>query len=345
MPNFLMIDLQGKKILDEEKVVLQHANVGAILLFTRNYANPEQLKTLVNEVRAIRPDIFIAVDHEGGKVQRFQGDGFTRLPAAHLYGETYDQDNHKGIKLAEENAEIMARELLACGVDMSLAPVVDIHGDSEVIGKFGRAFHEKPEVVIELAAAFIRGMHKAGMPATGKHFPGHGSVHADSHTSTPFFRESAATLRDRDLKPFAELIERNTLDAIMPAHVTYTHFDAENPAGFSEIWLQKILRSELNFKGLVISDCLSMTGADIGDMSTRVNKALTAGCDMVIICNQSRELLLQIVQQTFMQANISCQRIADFTSKMARFSSAKHDKISPSLENLYGEKLNHTPSI
>ena len=171
MPNVLMIDLLGTEILEEEVALLQHPDVGALLLFARNFTHPTQLKKLIDTVHSIRPDIFIAVDHEGGIVQRFQRHGFRALPAARVYGDVFDLNPETGIKLAQQYGEIMVRDLLAYGIDLSLAPVVDLHGVSTVIGALDRAFHRDPDIVVILAAAFIRGMNKTGMPSVGKHFP------------------------------------------------------------------------------------------------------------------------------------------------------------------------------
>lgn len=334
MPNLFMVDLLGTEVSEEETNILKHPNVGALILFSRNFTNPEQLKHLIETVRIIRPDIFIAVDHEGGIVQRFQRHGFRSLPAARVYGDVFDLNAEAGIKLAEQYGEIMARDLLDYGIDLSLAPVLDIHSISHVIGKLDRAFHRDPEVVVALATAFIQGMNKAGMLAVGKHFPGHGSVSSDSHISKPVLDTPMETLRERDLKPFIELISKKLLAAVMPAHVTYTAIDAEQPSGFSKIWLQDILRDGLNFRGLVLSDCLGMTGADIGDMNTRATQALEAGCDMLIVCNQSRALLYEVLQTvTFVQTKESAERIEAFKSQMIRFSSEKKDKITPYLSH------------
>lgn len=212
----------------------------------------------------------------------------------------------------------MAQDLLAHGIDLSLAPVIDLEDKSSVIAGLDRAFHANPDAVIDLAGGFIKGMNLAGMPAVGKHFPGHGSV-ADSHIHMPVSSATLSELKNKDLKPFIELIKSGLLSAVMPAHVTYEAVDKANPAGFSSIWLQDILRQELGFKGLVISDCLSMKGADIGNLKTRAEKALQAGCDMLIICHQPRELLLELVQTiSVKQSAESAARIADFKSQMLR---------------------------
>jgi beta-N-acetylhexosaminidase len=332
MSGIFIVDLQGTEILEDEIAILKHPNVGALLLFSRNFSNPPQLKDLVEIVHSLRPDIFIALDQEGGIVQRFQRHGFRSLPAARVYGEVYDLNAEAGIKLARRFGEMMAKDLLAYGIDLSIAPVLDIHGASEVIAKLDRAFHHDPEVIIELARAFIQGMNSAGMPAVGKHFPGHGSVCADSHITMPVSDDLEEKLRNADLRPFIELISENLLGAVMPAHVTYPAIDPNNPAGFSQIWLQNILREELHFQGLIISDCLGMVGADIGNMDRRVNQALTAGCDMLIVCNQSRTLLNSLLQTlTCEQTKESRQRIAAFKSQMMRFSPDKIAQVLPSV--------------
>ncbi|MDB6096637.1 MAG: beta-N-acetylhexosaminidase [Francisellaceae bacterium] len=317
MPNIFMVDLEGTKISALEKKILQHPNVGSLILFTRNWSDPAQLKDLINSVRSIRPDIFIAIDHEGGFVQRLQRQGFHAIPAAQVYGKAYDLNPKVGMELAQQYGQIMAQDLLAYGIDVSLAPILDVDGISNVIGKLNRAFHADPKTVETLAEAFIDGMHKAGMPAIGKHFPGHGSVSSDSHVTKPIYEVSETELKNHDLIPFIGLIAKNKLEGIMPAYVTYSSFDPHYAAGFSKIWLQKILREEFGFKGLVISDCLGMSGADIGDLHTRSLQALKAGCDILIISNQKREVLLEILNTlNFKQSDESVKRINDFTQKL-----------------------------
>jgi beta-N-acetylhexosaminidase len=331
----IIVDLLGTEILEEEIAILKHPNVGALLLFTRNFTNPQQLKNLLDTVHSIRPDFFIAVDQEGGIVQRLQRHGFRSLPAARVYGEVYDLNAEVGIKLAQQFGEIMASDLLTYGIDLSFAPVLDIHGASDVIAKLDRAFHHDPEVVSELARAFIHGMNNAGMPAVGKHFPGHGAVSADSHTAMPVSDDSKEKLWNADLLPFIKLISENLLGAVMPAHVTYPSIDPNKPAGFSKIWLQTVLRGELNFQGLIISDCLGMMGADIGNMDTRANQALTAGCDMLIVCNQTRTVLSNLLQTLiFQQTKESLQRMEVFKSRMLRFSPDKIAKVLPTVSGV-----------
>ncbi|HHF7366985.1 TPA: beta-N-acetylhexosaminidase [Legionella bozemanae] len=318
--HLFMIDIENTELSDLEREIVKHPNVGSVILFTRNFTNPLQLEHLIHEIREINPGIFITTDHEGGFVQRFLRQGFRALPAPRVYGDVYDLSPEVGIRLARQYGEIMAKDLLAFGVDLSLAPVLDLHDRSPVIARLDRAFHPNPEVIIALASAFIEGMNAAGMPAVAKHFPGHGSISTDSHTAMPVSLASMDELKIKDLKPFIELIQKGLLSAVMPAHVTYKTIDADKPAGFSKIWLQKILRHELEFKGLVLSDCLSMTGADIGNLMTRAEEALKAGCDMLIVCHQPRHVLLELVQNISLpQSPESAARIAHFKNQMLRF--------------------------
>lgn len=326
--NIFMIDLESTELSDMEQQLLTHPNVGAVILFTRNFTNPQQLERLSSEIRTINPQIFIATDHEGGFIQRFLRLGFRSLPAARVYGDVYDLSPESGIKLARQYGEIMAQDLLACGVDLSLAPVLDIHALSPIIARLDRAFHHDPDVVIILANFFIEGMHAAGMPAVGKHFPGHGRINSDSHITMPVSLASRDELNAKDLKPFIELIKMKQLDAIMPAHVTYKEVDASKPAGFSTIWLQEILRQELGFTGLILSDCLSMTGADIGNLKTRTEEALKAGCDMLIVCHQPRHILLELLETTTLpQSEASRARLTHFKHQMSRFSHTEKNHV------------------
>lgn len=321
MPNFFMVDIEKTEMSEFERDMLKHPHIGAVILFTRNYSSPDQLRQLTQDIRSIRPDIFIVADHEGGVVQRFQRNGFRVLPAARVYGEAYDINPHTGIELARKFGKIMAEDLLSCGIDLSLSPVLDIHDPScNVIGKLDRAFHQDPEVVMSLASAFIKGMHAAGMPSIAKHFPGHGSCSLDSHIAKPKLDTPLKELEQKDLKPFIELSKAGLLDGIMPAHIIYKAVDPNNPAGFSEIWLQDILRKKIGFEGMILSDCLGMKGADIGDMKTRAQTALKAGCDMVVICNQERELLYEVIKSvSYEQTEASAKRIEKFKNSMKRF--------------------------
>ncbi|CAM2808546.1 beta N-acetyl-glucosaminidase [Legionella steigerwaltii] len=337
--NLFMIDIEGIELSDIEREIIRHPHVGSVILFTRNFTNPQQLEHLIREIRDLNPHIFIATDHEGGFVQRFLRQGFRSLPAARVYGDAYDLNPEVGIRLARQYGEIMAKDLLACGIDVSLAPVLDLHGQSRVIAHLDRAFHHDPDVIIALASAFIEGMNAAGMPAVAKHFPGHGSVSADSHISMPISLASIDELKIKDLKPFIELIRKGLLSAIMPAHVTYKTIDADKPAGFSTIWLQEILRHELKFDGLILSDCLSMTGADIGNLMTRTEEALKAGCDMLIVCHQPRQVLLELLQKiTLSQSSESAARITHFKNQLLRFAHPEKNHRNPYLSQVAQEK-------
>ncbi|KTD44798.1 beta-N-acetylhexosaminidase [Legionella parisiensis] len=341
--HLFMIDIENTELSELEREIVKHPNVGSVILFTRNFTSPQQLEHLIHEIREINPGIFITTDHEGGFVQRFLRQGFRALPALRVYGDVYDLSPEVGIRLARKYGEIMAKDLLAFGIDLSLAPVLDLHDRSPVIARLDRAFHHNPDVIIALASAFIEGMNAAGMPAVAKHFPGHGSVCTDSHTAMPVSLVSIDELKIKDLKPFSELIQKGLLSAVMPAHVTYKTIDANKPAGFSTIWLQEILRYELEFKGLVLSDCLSMTGADIGNLMTRAEEALNAGCDMLIVCHQPRLVLLELLQKIRLpQSPESAARITQFKNQMLRFA---HPEKNQSLSHLSQAAQEHEGTV
>jgi beta-N-acetylhexosaminidase len=279
----VILDLIGTEITQEEREIVQHSSVGGVILFARNYENPKQLANLCKTIRKSScTPLLIAVDQEGGRVQRFK-EGFTRLPSMGSIGQWYDQDEAPALQFAENCAWLMAVELLCLGVDISFAPVLDLNKvTNPVIGD--RAFHRKPESVIELAKAWINGMHKAGMAATGKHFPGHGSVTIDSHLALPQDERGIDEIKQDDLLTFEALMS-NHLDAMMPAHIVFSAID-ENPVGFSSHWLQTLLRQQYQFKGMIFSDDLNMEGAAFaGDYVDRAKAALLAGCNMVLICN------------------------------------------------------------
>lgn len=279
----LMLDLQGFELSSAERELLQRPMVGGVILFSRNYHHREQLCRLTAAIRAVRPELLIAVDHEGGRVQRFR-DGFTRLPAMAALGAMGERDPAGAKALAHSCGWLMASELIACGVDFSFAPVLDLnHGISAVIGD--RSFACDPQGVIALAGALMAGMQEAGMATTGKHFPGHGGVEADSHVAIPVDSRSWTDIQEQDLVPFAHFA-RAGMDAVMPAHVIYSQCDPQ-PAGFSAFWLQQVLRQQLGFDGVIFSDDLSMEGAVVaGSYPERAAAALAAGCDMVLVCNQ-----------------------------------------------------------
>ncbi|MEZ5540588.1 MAG: beta-N-acetylhexosaminidase [Pseudomonadota bacterium] len=279
----LMLDVAGLELDAEDRELLRQPAVGGVILFARNYADPDQLEALVGAIHALRePHLLVAVDQEGGRVQRFR-DGFTRLPPLSCLGRIYDSDRARAKQLARVTGWLMAVELRAAGVDLSFAPVLDLdYGVSTVIGN--RALHRRPEAVAELAVAYQRGMHEAGMAATGKHFPGHGAVAADSHVDLPVDPRRFADIEQWDLVPFGRLIDAG-LAAVMMAHVVYPEID-RLPAGYSPVWIGEILRRRLGFRGLVFSDDLSMAGACLaGDFAARAHAALEAGCDMVLVCN------------------------------------------------------------
>ncbi len=281
----LMIDLAGTELSDLERERLAHPLVGGLILFTRNYRSPAQLGELTAAVKAIR-NLPIAVDHEGGRVQRFR-EGFTRLPAMRRLGECWDQDAALAVAMARGVGYVLASELRAVGVDLSFAPDLDLDwGRSSVIGN--RAFHGDPQVVVALAGALIDGLHTAGMVACGKHFPGHGWVEADSHVAIPVDERSLAELH-ADLAPFRQLVQARALDGVMPAHVIFPKVDPR-PAGFSPVWL-RMLRQELAFDGVIFSDDLSMEGASVvGGIVERADAAWQAGCDMLLVCNQPEQV-------------------------------------------------------
>lgn len=284
----VMLDVAGVALDAADRRRLDNPLVGGVILFARNWKNRRQLSRLCGDIKAVRTDLLIAVDQEGGRVQRFRGDGFTRLPPMAALGRIWQQDPFRAIRLASACAYVLGRELRSCGVDFSFTPVLDLDwGHSSVIGD--RALHRQPLAVATLAQALLNGLLRTGMAACGKHFPGHGWTRLDSHIELPRDARQRQTILEQDVLPYSAL--RSMLPAIMPAHVIYPRVD-KRPAGFSKIWLQQILRGQLEFDGAIISDDLSMAAARrVGgrtlSASEAVLAALEAGCDLALLCNQS----------------------------------------------------------
>ncbi|MDM3869945.1 beta-N-acetylhexosaminidase [Porticoccus sp. W117] len=303
-----MLDLEGTALTADERHLLQQPQVGGVIFFARNFESRKQICTLVEAVRAVRPELLLAVDQEGGRVQRFKT-GFTRLPAMQKLGDLYRSSPEQGLALCRDAGWLMASEIRACGIDFSFAPVLDLDTDTcEVIAD--RAFSDNPDQMVACAGAFIEGMAQAGMAATGKHFPGHGAVLADSHLETPYDDRPLDAIRANDLIPFARLA--GSYEAVMPAHMVFPKVVPES-VGFSRFWLQEILRGELAFDGVIFSDDLSMKGADVaGGYAEKAAAALSAGCDMVLVCN-CREGALEVLdylQQQPLPASDRLQRMA-----------------------------------
>ena len=284
----IVLDIAGTTLTAADRRRLKHPLTGGLVLFARNWEGRRQLTELTAAIKKVRPDLLICVDHEGGRVQRFRTDGFTALPAMRVLGEQWQRDPLTATDAASALGFVLASELRACGVDLSFAPVLDLdHGGSGVIGD--RAFHRDARVVSLLAKSVAHGMLRAGMAHCGKHFPGHGFVKADSHVAVPIDKRSLKAILADDAKPYEWL--SSTLSAVMPAHVIYPKVDS-HPAGFSERWLKEILRGQFSFTGAVFSDDLSMEGARHLEGGTltyaeAASVALNAGCDLVLLCNQS----------------------------------------------------------
>ncbi len=339
----VLLDIDGLALTKVDQKRLRHPLCGGVILFTRNWHSRQQLKQLCEQIKDVREDLLICVDHEGGRVQRFKSDGFTHLAPMGELGQAWM--NAKGSKHAADAAlkamdratsmgYVMASELKACGVDFSFAPVLDLdHGNSTVIGN--RAFHRDPQVVSALAKSFMQGMLQAGMANCGKHFPGHGFVSLDSHVDMPVDARSMKSIASEDLLPYGWL--GSSLTSIMPAHVVYPRVD-HMPAGFSSVWLQEVLREQLQFTGAIISDDLSMQGARMlggqeVSFSQAAVKALNAGCDLLLICNQSvitkgakSNSTLDVFLDELTQALLTHQWSANEESEHRRLALKGHDK-------------------
>lgn len=279
----VMVDIEGTVLQSHEIERLMDPLVAGVILFSRNFESVKQLTQLTQDIHDLRhPKLLIGVDHEGGRVQRFRT-GFTHIPPMRVLGELYEMDEKHSYEVAEKIGWLLAAELLAVGVDFSFAPVLDLdYGGSKVIGD--RSFHANPVAVGNLAFHLMNGMHKAGMASVAKHFPGHGFIEADTHLEVAIDNRSFADIERHDIQPFLRLIE-NSVDAVMPAHVIYPKID-QTPAGFSAFWLKEVLRKQCHFEGAIISDDMSMKAAtEYGSASERVTKALQAGCDLVLVCN------------------------------------------------------------
>lgn len=308
----VMLDVQGHEITPLEREVLEHPAVGGVILFTRNYFDQAQLRHLISQVRQVRPALLIATDHEGGRVQRFRH-GFSAIPAMGVLGKLADKNAQQARQASRQLGWLMAAELLAFDIDLSFAPVLDINGVSEVIGD--RSFSQDRRQLVMLATTFMQGMRQAGMKTTGKHFPGHGNVREDSHIAMPVDKRSKQQIFAEDMQVFADIHQQQCLDAVMPAHVIYPEVD-DKPAGFSEVWLQQILRQQLAFNGVIFSDDLSMQGAvQMGDYPDRARAALAAGCDMLLVCNQP-DAAIRVIDALGSQfaANTRLPRLAKNTS-------------------------------
>jgi len=303
----LMLDVEGTQLTQQDAECIEHDACGGLILFSRNFQSAKQIELLIKSIRSIKPNIIIAVDQEGGRVQRFKQD-FTLLPPLGSLGKLFAKDQMLAKQRASQFGELMALEILSVGCDISFSPVLDLGlEESQIIGD--RAFAKDPQTIIELAKSFIAGMSQAGMAATGKHFPGHGSVVEDSHVAIPIDERDEQTIYDKDMLPFVTL--KNELLAVMPAHIIYPQVDSK-PAGFSEVWIKQKLRQQIGFDGVVFSDDLSMKGAEVaGDFTQRANIALTAGCDMVLLCN-NREQTLKVLDhlQDFNLSGASKHRLS-----------------------------------
>ena len=331
-----MIDLAGTELQCEESKILSNSCVGGVILFARNFIDQKQICGLVRQIRNIKPNLLIAVDQEGGRVQRFKR-GFTTLPANQRIGDLIHGDKKQGVSLCHEIGWLMASEILACGIDISFAPVVDVDRRlSKVIGD--RAFSDDPDIVVRATDAYINGMHEAGMAVTAKHFPGHGGVEADSHHEAPIDQRTLAELESRDLKPYKSLASK--FDAVMPAHIKFPRIDSQS-VGFSFYWLNNVLRTGYGFKGIIFSDDLSMVAANVaGTYRDRAQLALEAGCDMILICN-SRLGAIEVIDYLESFGSVEPRPYKSMMAKRAPTwsnlkTSDRYLKIVQTLKRLFG---------
>ncbi len=339
----VVLDVAGTALNDADRRRLRHPLTGGLILFARNWADRRQLTDMLAEVKSLRPDLLVCVDHEGGRVQRFRSDGFTALPAMRQLGERWMADAMAATDAASATGYVLAAELRACGVDLSFTPVLDLdHGGSNVIGD--RSLHRDPRVATLLAKSLMHGMRLAGMAHCGKHYPGHGFVKADSHHETPRDDRSLSAILSDDARPYAWL--SSSLAAVMPAHVVYRKVD-QRAAGFSRRWLHDILRGRLGFTGAVFSDDLSMTGARRIDgqevsYAQAALQALKAGCDMVLLCNQSVDggQAVDALLDGLQQAATTGQWQPDGQSEARRLALLPHEPPLP-----WDDLMRHAPYL
>jgi beta-N-acetylhexosaminidase len=304
----VMLDIEGLALSPADRDLLREPAVGGVILFTRNFESVEQVTDLVSEIRALRsPPLLIAVDHEGGRVQRFR-EGFTVMPPMRHIGREYERDPDSGLNIARQAGWIIASELRAAGIDLCFGPCVDLDwGISEIIGD--RSFHKRSDAVAELAGAFARGLRSAGMAAVAKHFPGHGAVVADSHLRLPVDRRDYGLILE-DMRPYERLVNTGVLAGVMLAHIIYQEID-DMPAGFSTYWIQRELRSRLGFGGAVFCDDLSMKAtSDYGSMPERARLSLEAGCDMILVCNDRSRAQRAVASLNDYSSPLSLVRLA-----------------------------------
>ena len=318
----IIIDIEGFELTPEDRDLLQHPLVGGVIFFARNYESSQQMPQLCKNIRATRKTpLLITVDQEGGRVQRFKKD-FLTLPSMQEIGEVYEQSAQKGLAFAYHYGWLMAAEILAVGIDLSFAPVLDLDKNKNtVVGN--RAFHRTCDVVIPLAKAVMRGMSEAGMASTGKHFPGHGSVSIDSHGGLPEDKRTFDEIYNDDMQPFIELIRAN-ISAIMPGHLLFPLVD-DKPVGFSHYWLQEILRKKLQFKGVIFTDALDMGAANAGgNFADRTRAALDAGCDLALVCN-SRAGAISVLDELPQKYFLSPEKFHMLQGKMSQTMTSLHN--------------------